>query len=79
MCELLSRVPFFATPWTVACQSPLSMGFSRDEYWSGLSFPPPRDLPDPGVEPESLASPALAGRLPLCHLTKFAICQLLTG
>ena len=40
----------FATPWTVAPQAPLSMGFSRQEYWSGLSFPPPRDLPDPGIE-----------------------------
>ena len=45
-------------PWTVARQAPLSMGFSRQEYWSGLSFPPPGDLPDPGVRP---ASPALAG------------------
>ena len=45
-------------PWTVARQAPLSMGFSRQEYWSGLPCPPPRDLPDPGIEP---ASPALAG------------------
>ena len=44
------------TPWTVACQAPLSMGFSRQEYWSGLPFPSPGDLPDPGIEP---ASPAL--------------------
>ena len=44
------------TPWTVACQAPLSMGFSRQEYWSGLSFPSPGDLPDPGIE---LGSPAL--------------------
>ena len=49
----------FVTPWTVACQAPLSMGFSRQEYWSGLLFPPPEDLRDPGIEPES---PALAGR-----------------
>ena len=48
-----------ATPWTVACQSPLSMGFPRQEYWSGLPFPPPGDLPHPGIEPASLA---LAGR-----------------
>ena len=47
-------------PWTVAYQAPLSMGFSRQEYWSGLPCPPPGDLPDPGVEPES---PALAGRV----------------
>ena len=49
---------FFLTPWTVAHQAPLSMGLSRQEYWSGWSFPSPEDLPDPGVEP---ASPPLAG------------------
>ena len=49
----------FVTPWTVAHQAPLSMGFPRQEYWSGLPFPPPGDLPDPGIEP---GSPALAGR-----------------
>ena len=54
-----SRVQLFAILWTVACQAPLSMGFPRQEYWSGLSFLPPGDLPDPGIEP---ASPALAGR-----------------
>ena len=48
------------TPWTIVCQSPLSMGFPRQEYWSGLPFPPPGDLPDPGIEPESPVSPALA-------------------
>ena len=47
--------PTLATPWTVACQAPLSMGFPREEYWNGLPFPFPRDLPDPGVEPKSLA------------------------
>ena len=47
--------------WTVARQAPLSMGFSRQEYWSGLPCPPPGDLPDPGIEPASLKSPALAG------------------
>ena len=41
------------TPWTVACQAPLSMRFSRQEYWSGLPFPSPGDLPDPGIEPGS--------------------------
>ena len=51
----LSRVRLFATPWTVAYQSPLSMGFSRQEYWSGLPFPSPGDLPDPGVKPRSSA------------------------
>ena len=47
----LSRVRLYATSWTVACQAPPSMGFSRQEYWSGLPFPSPRDLPDPGNEP----------------------------
>ena len=50
-----------ATPVDLACQSPLSVEFSRQEYWSGLPFPPPRDLPDPGILPASLASPVLAG------------------
>ena len=54
-------VQLCATIGTVSHQAPLSMGFSRQEYWSGLSCPPPGDLPDPGVEPESLTSPALAG------------------
>ena len=50
----------FATPWTVARQTPLFMGFSRQEYWSGLPFPSPRDLPDPGIKYASVTSPALA-------------------
>ena len=49
------------TLWTVACQVPLSMRFSRQEYWNGLPCPPPGDRPDPGIEPMSLFSPALAG------------------
>ena len=49
----LSRVRLFATPWTVAYQAPQSMGFSRQEYWSGLPFPSPGDLLDPGIEPRS--------------------------
>ena len=53
--RLLSRVPLFVTAWT------LSMGFSRQEYWSGLPFPPPGDLPDPGIKPTSLEAPSLAG------------------
>ena len=57
----LSHIRLFATLWTVAHQAPLFMGFSRQEYWSGLSCPPPGDLPDPGIEPMSLVSPALAG------------------
>ena len=51
----LSRVQLFATPWTVAYQASLSMGFSRQEYWSGLPFPSPGDLPEPGIEPTSPA------------------------
>ena len=53
----LSHVQLFAIPGTVAHQAPLSMGFPRQEYWSGLPFPPPGDLPDPGIEP---GSPELA-------------------
>ena len=55
--------PLFATPWTVAHQAPLSMEFSIQEYWSGLPFPSPVNLSDPGIKPVSLMSPALAGRL----------------
>ena len=58
----LSCVWLFGTPWTVACQAPLSMGFFRQEYWSGLPFPPPEDLLDSGIEPKSFAFPALTGR-----------------
>ena len=58
----LSRVQLFATPWTVAYHVPPSMGFSRQEYWSGFPFPSPEDLPDPGIEPESPA--VLADALP---------------
>ena len=53
--KLLSRVRLFSTPWTVAYQAPPSMGFSRQEYWSGLPFSSPRDLPDPGIKPSSPA------------------------
>ena len=58
----LNRVLLFATPWTVAHQAPPSMGFSRQEYWSGLPFPSPGDLPHPGIEPSSPALQADAGR-----------------
>ena len=51
----LSRIRLFATPWTVAHQAPLSMGFSRQEYWGGLPFPSPGDLPDPGIISKSPA------------------------
>ena len=58
-----SGIQFCATLWTVACQAPLSVGFSRQEYWSGLPCPPPpADIPDPGIKPTSLMSPELAGR-----------------
>ena len=57
-----------ATPWTIACQAPLSMGFPRQEYWSGLSLPSPEDLPKPGIKPVSPTSPILqADPLPLSH------------
>ena len=59
--QSLSYVQLLATPWTVACQTPLSMGFSRQEHWSGEPCPPPGDLPDPGIKPTSLVSPALTG------------------
>ena len=58
---VLSYVQLFVNPWTVAHQAPLSVEFSRQEYWSGLPFPPPGDPPNPGIKPESPASPALAG------------------
>ena len=60
--QMLSHIRLFATPWTVAHQAPLSMGFSRQKYWSGVPFPLPGDLPNPGIEPASFTSPALAGR-----------------
>ena len=66
---VLSHVWLFVTPWTVTHQAPLSMELPRQEYWNGLPFPPPGDLPDPGVKYTSPASPTLAGRsLPLSHL-----------
>ena len=61
MLILFSHVQLFVTLWTVAHQAPLSMGFSRHEYWSGLPCPPPGDLPDPGIKPTSFMFPALAG------------------
>ena len=58
----VAQVSDSATPWTVACQAPESMEFSRQEYWSGLPFPTPGDLHDQGIKPKSRASPSLAGR-----------------
>ena len=66
-----SRVRLFAPLWTRASQTPLSMGFSRQEYWNALPCPPPRDLPDPEIEHRSLTSSALAGEFfttSKCHL-----------
>ena len=59
MLSCFSCVQLSATPWTVGHQAPLSVGFSRQEYWSGVPYPPPRDLPNPVIEP---LCPALAGR-----------------
>ena len=61
MLSHFSHVQLFATLWTVDCQVPLPMGFSRQEYWSGLLWPPPGYLPDPGIEPESPAWPLIKG------------------
>ena len=66
MCSVVSYS--CVIPWTVAHQAPLSMGFSRQEYWSELPFPPPQDVPDPEFEPASPVSPALqANTFPLSH------------
>ena len=59
MLSRFSRVQHFVTPWTVARQAPLPMGFPRQEYWSGLPCPPPGDFPNSGIEPMSLMSPPL--------------------
>ena len=58
--SVLSHVQLFDTPWTAAHQAPLSMGYPMQEHWSGLPFPPPGDLPDPGIKLTSPVSPALA-------------------
>ena len=63
MLSRFSHVQLFVTLWTVACQSPLSMGILQAEYWSGLLLSPPGDLPDPQIEPTAVMSPALAGGL----------------
>ena len=83
MCaQLLSHVHFFVIPWTVAHQAHLSMEFSRQEYWSGLPFPSPVDLPDPGIEPRSPAfqADALPTELSEAHIilsTEFKLSCLL--
>ena len=60
MISCFTHVQLFVTLWTEALQTPVSLGFSKQEYWSGLPCPPPGDHPDPGIEPSSLMSPALA-------------------
>ena len=65
MLSHFSCVQLLVTLWTVTHQTPLSMGFSRQKYWNGLPFPPSGDLPDPGIEPVSLRSPALTDGLRL--------------
>ena len=76
MCVLscFSHVLLFVTPWTVACQAPLFMGFSRQEYWSGLPCPPPGDLPNLGIESTSLMSPTLPGGFFTTSATWEALC-----
>jgi len=75
----LSRVRLFATPWSVAYQAPLSMGFSRQEYWSGLPFPSPGDLTNPGIKPRSPAlqadalPPEPSGKHVLLHIIKLYV------
>ena len=61
MLSCFSHIQLFATPWTVALQAPLPMGFSRQEYWNGLPCPPPGDIPSPGIELKSCTSSALTG------------------
>ena len=82
----LSHVRLFATPWTIAHQAPPSMGFSRQEYWSGLPFPSPEDLPNPGIEPRSpeLQADALTSEPPrkpliFISLDKFVISRPVIG
>ena len=78
--EVAKSCPALATPWTVACPPLLSMGFCRPEYWSGLPFPTPGDLPDTGIELPSLAPLVLAGRFlttvphgnPQLHIANFS-------
>ena len=66
---LLGCVQLNRTLWTVACQAPLFIGFSRQEYWSGLPFPSPEDLPNPGIKPKSPACISCIGRQVLSHLS----------
>ena len=77
MCVLsrFIRAWLFATPWTITCQASLSMGFSRQEYWSGLPCPPPGDLPDPGIALTFFTCPALAGGFFVTSTTGYIMCS----
>ena len=75
MLSHFSHVQLFETLWNVAHQAPLSMGFPRQEYWSGLTCPPLEDLPDPGIKPVSLTSPSLADRFFMTSNQLVAISQ----
>ena len=75
MC-VLSHIQLFKTPRSVACKAPLSMKFSRQEYWSGFPLPPPGDVPDTRIEPKSPAPLTLAGRFPTISATWEAIGRL---
>ena len=75
MVQALSPGHLFATQWTVAPQAPLSMGFSRQEYWSGLPFPPPGDSPNPGIEPARVSYVSCVGRRILYHCTTWESTQ----
>ena len=79
--KLLSRVELFVTPWTVAYQAPPSMGFSRQEYWNGLPFPSPADLPDSGIEPgfPALEADALTSEPPGKHLKGIKLLQIFSS
>ena len=78
MLSRFSRVQLFTALQTIACQAPLSLGFSRQKYWSGLPCPPPGDLPNPGIETASLMSPALAGGFFITSTTWGAPCDTLS-
>ena len=84
VCLSLSHIWLFATPWTAAIQASLSMGFSRQKYWSGLLFPSPGHLPDPGIEPWSpaLQADSLSSKPPGMFLTShllFSLCNMFTA
>ena len=68
MCHVLSHIWLFVTPWTIACQASLSMGFPKQEYWSSLPFPPSGDLPDPGLNPQAKISCIEGGFLICCPI-----------